>query len=155
MDRLPTQSKKIFAVLSIFSLYCAGWERISNPNDPFDVEITIKREDESKKTGFKFPQDFTPDSNSGKLCKDLLSILEDLSLQSNLEIRFLSTNQTVEIISLDGIRNQWKKRWKIYHQKEEILPKKLYTGHFVCEDEKIEISYEDTVPKIPFSKEKE
>jgi hypothetical protein len=151
MDRLPTQIKKIFVIISILSFSCAGWDNLTNSNDPYDIEIEINRDDESMKTGYHFPKDLTPNQNSGKICKDLLFILEDLSLQSKLEIRFMSTNQTIEIISLDGIRNQWTKKWKIFSQNKEILPKKLHSGHIVCENEKIIISYQDTVPKIPFS----
>jgi hypothetical protein len=150
MDSPPKKIKKIIYFLGFIALSCSSFDQYFRSDEKYDIQIEIIQNNETKSIGYLFPNS---ENDSEKNCKDFLSILEELSIQSKIEIRFLSTNQTIEIISIDGIRNQWKKRWKIYSKTIEITPGELSKGHKVCEEDKISIRYEDTMPKNPFSKE--
>jgi hypothetical protein len=76
--------------------------------------------------------------------KDLLAVLAELSLSENPAIRFISTNQTEEIMEVNGRRTSWKEAWQVYINGQKISPYDLKKGVRVSEKDKIEIRLEAT-----------
>jgi hypothetical protein len=76
--------------------------------------------------------------------KDLLTVLAELSLKENPAIRFISTNQTEEIMEVNGRRTSWKEAWEIYLNGQKITPYDLKKGIRVGDKDKIEIKLEPT-----------
>jgi len=74
--------------------------------------------------------------------KDLLAVLADLSIRENPSIRFISTNQTEEIMEVNGRRTSWKEAWEVYLNGKKISPYDLKTGIRVGEKDKIVVKLE-------------
>lgn len=74
--------------------------------------------------------------------KDLLQVLAELSLRESPSIRFISTNQTVEIMEINGRQNTWKEGWSIYLNGQFISISGLKKGVRVEERDIIEIRIE-------------
>lgn len=76
--------------------------------------------------------------------KDLLTVLAELSLKENPAIRFISTNQTEEIMEVNGRRTSWKEAWHIYLNGQLLTSHELKQGIRVGKKDKLEILLEAT-----------
>ncbi|TGN19092.1 hypothetical protein EHS15_11685 [Leptospira idonii] len=57
-------------------------------------------------------------------------------------MRFISTNRTEEIMTINGASNSWKEGWVIYVNGEKISPVDLKLGVRVGKEDRIEIKLE-------------
>jgi hypothetical protein len=76
--------------------------------------------------------------------KDLLGILAELSVSENPSIRFISTNQTEEIMEINGRRTSWKEGWNLYLNGKYLSPSDLKRGLKVGSFDTIRIKLETT-----------
>ena len=76
--------------------------------------------------------------------KDLLTVLAEMSVKEDPAIRFISTNQTEEIMEVNGRRTSWKEAWEVYLNGKKISPYELKRGIRVGESDRIEIKLEAT-----------
>ena len=105
-------------------------------NDSYRNKILIHVSCDEFEDSFEFP--IYPSEK-----KDLLAVLADLSIKENPSIRFISTNQTEEIMEINGRRTSWKEGWNIYVNGERISPKELKRGIRIGEKDKIKINLEN------------
>lgn len=79
---------------------------------------------------------------------DLLEIFARMSAMESPPMRFITTNNSVEIYEVDGIRNSNAKEWAVYVDKKWISGESLKKGVVVPQNAKIEILYLKAV-RIP------
>jgi len=80
--------------------------------------------------------------------RDVLDVLIRYSLENNPPLRFLSTNDSDEVIAVDHWKNTWTSRWKVFLEERLIDPKDLRKGVKMKAIEKIRLVYVDTPSQI-------
>ncbi len=120
-----------FTIVSIFS--CMTPSEIDRSSHRIQLRVKCDEFDDT----FYYP---TPLMER----KDLLTVLAELSLKENPAIRFISTNQTEEIMEVNGRRTSWKEAWHIYLNGQLLSSEDLKKGVRVGEKDKLEIRLEAT-----------
>lgn len=72
---------------------------------------------------------------------NLMDALAEFSLREDPSMRFITTNQTIEIYDILGTRNSYTHGWKIYLDGVLLSPEKFKKGVKVSQSTKILIQY--------------
>jgi hypothetical protein len=72
---------------------------------------------------------------------DLMDALAEFSLREDPSMRFITTNQTIEIYDILGTRNSYTHGWKIYLDGELLSPERLKKGVKISQSTKVLIQY--------------
>jgi hypothetical protein len=83
----------------------------------------------------------------------LIEILEAFSLRNEPSLRFITTNQTVQVFDVMGIRNNTQKEWRLYLEGKEITPELLKKDQIVPMGSKVELLYLEA-RGIPFGSQR-
>ncbi|WP_246052113.1 hypothetical protein [Leptospira idonii] len=125
---------RILLLCVIMFVNCtSGLQRKRNSYDQEGIHIHVSCSEFEE--SFYYP---TPFSEK----KDLLQVFAELSQKENPSMRFISTNRTEEIMTINGASNSWKEGWVIYVNGEKISPVDLKLGVRVGKEDRIEIKLE-------------
>ncbi len=128
---------KFFWICLVYVFYFCTCSSEIRELDRSEHRIEIRFECDEFEDSFYYP---TPRLES----KDLLTVMGEMSLKENPSIRFISTNQSVEIMEVNGRKTSWKEVWFIYLNGKKISSFDLKNGVRVGEKDTIKIRLEFT-----------
>lgn len=122
-------------VLSIiFQLACSSTERFDDPN-LLGYRMHVDYGDRKE---IYFLESYRESMN-------LNDLFTEFSLRNDPSMRFITTNQSIEIYDVMGTRNNYYKEWRIYLDNKHLPGEKLRKGVTVNQDSRIELRFRDAV----------
>jgi hypothetical protein len=72
---------------------------------------------------------------------ELSDILANFSLNQDPSMRFVTTNQTIEVFDIMGTRNNFQFAWRLYIDYKELSWKELKKGKYISTNQMIQLKF--------------